>query len=89
MSEEQQKTTFENKCLILGDLWMTYRFDSKFADFVEYNDLGLPLAFLVQEELVKPEPLAKSMIVETFDLFLAAMGVEDSGFESLDDVFVG
>lgn len=89
MSNEEQGTTYENQCLILGDLWMGYRGDKRFEDFVSYNDLGLPLAFLVSEDLVKAEPLAKSMIKETFELLLAAVGVEDSGFESLDDLMVG
>lgn len=86
---ENQGTTFENKCVILSDLWMGYRVDKKFEDFVEYNDIGLPLAFLVDEELVKPAPQAKAMIDETFDLLIAALGVEDTGFDSLDEMMVG
>lgn len=86
---ENQGTTFENKCAILSDLWMGYRVDKKFEDFVEYNDIGLPLAFLVDEELVKPAPQAKAMIDETFDLLIAALGVEDTGFDSLDEMMVG
>jgi hypothetical protein len=89
LAEKNKETEFENKCNILAELWMSYRFDKKFSDFVEYNDIGLPLAFLVAEDLVKPAALAKSMLEETFDLLLASLNVEDSGFESLDDVFVG
>jgi len=86
---EQEGTTFENRCAILSDVWMGYRGDKKFEDFVEYNDIGLPLAFLIDEELVKPEPQAKAMVNETFDLLLAAVGVEDTGFDSLDEMLVG
>ena len=89
MKEPKEETTFQNKCSILGELWMGYRGDSQFEDFISYNDLGLPLGFLISEDLVKPGPLAKSMVDETFDLLLAAMDREDTGFESLDDVFVG
>ncbi len=39
---DTDKTTFENKCDILSDLWMNYRFEKQFEDFVNYNDLGLP-----------------------------------------------
>jgi hypothetical protein len=85
----QNKTTFENKCNILADLWMSYRFDKKFSDFIEYNDIGLPLGFLLSEELVKPTPQAKAMVEETFDLLLNALDREDNGYESLDDVMVG
>lgn len=89
MKEPKEGTTFENKCGILGELWMSYRADPEFQDFISYNDLGLPLGFLVSENLVKPNDLAKNMVDETFDLLLAAMSIEDEGFESLDDVFVG
>lgn len=89
MKEPKEGTTFENKCGILGELWMSYRADPEFQDFISYNDLGLPLGFLVSENLVRPNDLAKNMVDETFDLLLAAMSIEDEGFESLEDVFVG
>ena len=89
-SEEGNVTPFKVKCEIIGDLWMTYRYDSKFKDFIEYNDIGLPLAFLVSEELVQPAPLAKSMIEESFELLLAALELEeDTGFDSLEDLLIG
>jgi hypothetical protein len=83
-----QETQFENKTHILSELWMSYRFDSEFSDFVDYNDLGLPLAFLISEELVKPSERARAMVDESFQLFLAALGKEDTGFDSLDDVMM-
>lgn len=86
---EQQGTTFENKCVILSELWMGYRADKKFQDFVDYNDIGLPLAFLIDEELVRAEPQAKVMVEETFELLIAAVGVEDTGFDSLDELMLG
>lgn len=86
---EETKTTFENKCSILAELWMSYRFDKKFEDFISYNDMGLPLSFFITEDLVKPSAMAKTLVEESFDVLLAAMSVEDAGFESLDDLFVG
>jgi len=86
---EQQSTTFENKCAILSELWMGYRGEKKFQDFVDYNDIGLPLAFLIDEELVRAEPQAKVMVDETFELLIAAVGVEDTGFDSLDELLLG
>ena len=83
------ENSFENKCAVLSDLWMQYRFDKKFQDFVEYNDLGLPLAFLVEEELVKPASLAKQMIDETYTLLLASLEREDGDYESIEDIMLG
>ncbi len=83
---KKEKTPFDTKCEILGDLWMKYRFEKQFSDFVSYNDIGLPLGFLVSEELVTPAPMAKAMIEETFELLLASLKVDDTGYDSLDDV---
>ena len=89
MAEGSPQNSFENKCNVLSDLWMQYRFDKQFEDFVSYNDIGLPLAFLISEELVNAKPQAKSMVEETYDLLLAALGKEDGEFESFDDLMLG
>lgn len=85
---EQTSTPFSNKCDILGDLWIDYKGDPKFQDFIQYNDLGLPLAYAISSGIVETSPIAEGFIVETFDLFLEALGVEDTGFETLDDIMV-
>lgn len=83
-------TPLETRCNILSELWMEYRDEVEFNDFVQYNDLGLPLAFLLDEGIVQPTARSSIMINETFDLFLATLGREtDDGFESLDDMLVG
>ena len=81
-------TSFENKTIILSDLWLNYRNDEDFVDFVSYNDLGLPLAYAISEGIVDSTETASNFINETFDLFLAGVGVDDTGFESLDDVLM-
>lgn len=81
-------TTQENKQYILAELWMNYRDDDNFSDFIQYNDLGLPLAYLLANDIVKTTDNADNFINETFDLLLGSLEVEDVGFESLDDVFM-
>ena len=81
-------TTFENKTAILADLWLNYRNDTEFADFIEYNDLGLPLAYAIHEGIVDTTELANNFINETFDLLLAGMSIkDDTGFETMEDLF--
>lgn len=84
------ETSFEARCDILSDLWLEYKDDPQFADFVSYNDLGLPLSFLVSEALVTPNDKAIMMVNETFVLLLRSLEIEeDSGFDSLDDLLMG
>jgi len=79
-------TDFKNKCIILGDLWLNYRQQDLFEDFIEYNDMGLPLAYMISESIAEPTELGSKYVEETWDLFMAAMEIEDTGFESLDQV---
>jgi hypothetical protein len=79
-------TTFDNKCAILADVWLNYRYDEQFLDFIEYNDMGLPLAYAVSEGIVRGTDLSTTFIEETFGLLLAGLEIDDTGFESLDDV---
>lgn len=65
---------------------MNYRDDEEFMDFVEYNDLGLPLAYAITNTIIQPTPQAEAMINETFDLLLGALGFEDTGFENLEEL---
>jgi hypothetical protein len=81
-------TEFDVRCSILGELWLNYREDEDFAGFIEYNDVGLPLAYLVSAKIAKPSgDMAIAFIDETFDLLLASLELEeDIGFESLEEL---
>jgi hypothetical protein len=80
-------TEHSNKIKILADLWINYRDEEQFIDFCDYNDLGLPLAYLTDNELAAPSDLGNKYIEETFNLLLTALEIkEDTGFEDLDEM---
>jgi hypothetical protein len=79
-------TNYTDKCSILAELWLNYRSDEQFQDFIEYNDLGLPLAYAIDNNIVKSSEMAQRFVEETFDLFMASLEVEDTGFENLDEL---
>ena len=76
----------ENKISILSELWMNFRDDSSFKDFIEYNDLGLPLAYIILNDLADMNDNTIMYIDETYDLFVAALDIEDKEWESLDEM---
>ena len=80
-------TSIEKRCEILADLWLQYKDESELSDYMEYNDLGLVLAFSIHEDVVKSTVVAESYINESFDLLLEAMSLEDKGFETLNEIF--
>jgi hypothetical protein len=65
---------------------MEYRDDEEFKDFIEYSDLGLPLAYAISAGVVESTLTAQGFIEETWNIFLAGLEIEDSGFDTLDDV---
>jgi hypothetical protein len=65
---------------------MNYRMDEEFRDFVEYNDIGLPISYALANSIVLPTKMSNDFINETFNLFLAGLGIEDEGFENLEDI---
>ena len=80
-------TTFENKALILGQVWMQHKTDDEMADFFAYNDIGVPLAFAFAEGIVNHTPSLEQYINESFDLLLEAIDIEDTGFDDLQDLW--
>jgi hypothetical protein len=65
---------------------MDYRTDEQFQDFIEYNDLGLPIAYAISNSLVEAFPIVEGYIEESFDLLLTSLGLTDTGFDSLNEI---
>jgi hypothetical protein len=79
-------TDFSSICNILGQLYSEYAEDPGFKEFIDFNDLGLPLAYLEKENLCNATGDGEKYIAETWQLFLASLNLDDEGFESLDEV---
>lgn len=86
MATSLNNTPFDERCDILATLWNDHRDNKELQDFIEYNDLGLPLAYFVSQGLVTIHDEARPYIDETFMLLLEATGNEDLGFETLDEI---
>lgn len=81
---------FADKAGVLGQLWIEFRADEDFSDFIEYNDLGLPLAYMVAEGLVKEcSPVGEDVIEETYKMFMALLELEETDLEVLDEINLG
>ena len=81
-------TNFDTKAAVLADLWINFRQEEQFKDFIEYNDIGLPLAYFTNTDLVKPQDQAKIYIEETFNLLCAALEINvDGEYENLNQMF--
>jgi len=80
-------TPYKIKHKILADLWTNYKDDHEYADFFAFNDLGLPLAFIIEQKIVKSTPEAQVYIEQTFELLVDSLGLDpDDEFESIDEM---
>lgn len=85
-AEPTVETPFANKCAILGELWLSYRDDEDYEDFIEYNDIGLPLAYILDSKIAEGTSYSENYINETFALLLEKLEIEDQGFDDLDEL---
>ena len=83
-----EATDFQIECQILSDLYMNYRDSEVFAEFIEYNDIGVPLAHFMADGLIKElEHIAKTYIAETYQLLFDVLSIPVTHeYESLDEL---
>ena len=79
-------TTFETKALILGQLWNLKEGEEEWAEFFNYNNLGLPLAFALAEGIINHTEALEKYVNETWRLLLEVMNIEDTGFEDIREL---
>lgn len=86
----------ENKCRILSDLWIHNKNEEKEEDFVEeydlyelirYADLSLPLAYLINAELVTPKEESIKLIDEAYDILVEFLDLDpNEDFETFQQI---
>lgn len=87
------KTPFSNKCDILGALWLYYRdeaqTDEAWRDFFDYNDIGLPLSYMIAEGLAKSSGEdTETMIDETWTMFCGYIDIDpDAEYMNIVEAF--
>lgn len=75
---------FVDKVGVVGQLWIEFRNDEDFSAFMEYNDLGCPMAYMVAEGLIKElTPIGEKMITETFKMFIELINVTEEEIDSV------
>jgi hypothetical protein len=78
----------KTKAQILVEFINRYSDEEAFDDFFAYNDLGLPLAVAVFNDLCELNEKGVSALEETYTLFLVELEVEDiyKEYNNLDEI---
>lgn len=78
---------YADKTGILGQLWIDYREDENFSLFMEYNDIGLPLSYVVAEGLVPAlTDLGEDYVDETLEMFFKLLEISEQEVDMLDKI---
>ena len=92
--ENMSKTPFGNKCNMLADIWVNFkdREDSTegWTDMFKINDLGFPLAYLVDKGYVSvtKKENAKKLVEDTWEDMCFAFNIDkDELYESTIEMF--
>lgn len=89
MTDNNTNTDFSKRCAILANFWMEYRDEESLQDFITYNDIGLPLAYCMDMDIIKSTPLVEAYVNECFELLCGALEVPvNKSYESLADMLV-
>jgi len=89
MTSEPTNISYSKRCFILSDFWLNYKDDEEFEDFVEYNDIGLPLAFMITEDIVKSTTVGEVYVNEAWELLCTALKIDSKqDYDSLEDMFM-
>lgn len=76
-----------DKAGLLGQLWIDYRDNEDFSVFMEYNDIGLPLSYVVAEGLVPGlTNLGEDYINETLEMFLKLLEITEQEVDMLPKI---
>lgn len=77
---------FADKTGILGQLWIDFRDDDNFSAFMDYNDIGVPMAYYIAEGLVNPTPLGEQYVEESIDMMFKLLEITEAEVDGLEEI---
>ncbi len=78
---------FADKTGILGQLWIDFRDDENFSAFMDYNDIGVPMAYYVAEGLVTGlTDLGEQYVEESIDMMFKLLEITEAEVDELDEI---
>ena len=69
-------TSFSVKIDVLAEVHAEAMWNEKLDEFKEYNNAGLPIAYLAHQDLVEVKDAGKVYIEETWKLLCESLGID-------------
>lgn len=78
---------FADKTGVLAQLWIDFREDEDFSAFMDYNDIGVPMAYYVAEGLVNGlTALGEQYVEESIDMMFKLLDITEAEVDELDEI---
>jgi len=78
---------FADKTGILGQLWIDFRDDENFKAFMDYNDIGVPMAYYLAEGLITDlTPLGEQYVEESIDMMFKLLDITEAEVDELHEI---
>lgn len=75
---------FADKTGVLAQCWIDFRDDENFKEFIKYNDLGLPMAYMMAQGLINElTPLGEEYITESFKMLIDILDVSEEDIDAV------
>ncbi len=81
-----EPTLNPKKYEILADIFINYHDEERLTDYISYFDLGLPLAYAANEQIVILTADAEKLIEDAWRGLLDALEIQDTGFDDIDQM---
>lgn len=92
MPSNTTNTPFSNKCEILGRLWLFYSDQAQenegWRDFFEWANIGLPLSYMIWQDLANAKVEGKKIVEDTWVTFCGVINIDPNGkYADLNDAW--
>jgi hypothetical protein len=72
---------------ILAELWREERDNESLQELFEYGDIGFPLAYTIEEDIVPQTLVAQKYLDDLWEHLLLYFGVDDTGeYEGWEEI---
>ena len=79
-------TAYRKKQGVVAACWISVKEYEEWAELVKYGDLGFPLAYAAETDLVELSEAGQEFVVELYNMILQTLELPDKDYESWAEI---
>lgn len=77
---------YKDKEKVVSEAWFAVMANEAWGDILKYGDLGFPLAYAAQNDLVEVNKTGQDYITEVYGVLLQSLGLPDVEYGSFTEM---